>query len=73
MSGNVVDFTRYRRPTSRLVRIGDRVRVKASSNLGVVQEILPGGYLRVRLMGGIVRRVAERDITMAPVPFGGEA
>ena len=69
---NVVDFTRYRRPQSSMFRVGDRVRVQASRNLGVVQDILPGGSVRVRLMGGIVRRVAEREITLAPPPFEGE-
>lgn len=65
MTGNVVDLSRYRTEVPRRFRIGDRVRVQRSGNVGVVTEIASNGRVGVWLVGGIRRVFKEHEL--APV------
>ena len=56
----------------RLYRVGDRVRVQRSGNLGVV-EAVDRSRVQVRLMGGLVRSLRTEDLAPAPTPPDGGA
>ena len=53
-------------------RVGDRVRLQRSGNLGVVRAFERDRVV-VHLMGGLVRSVRPADLAPAPTPPDGGA